>query len=98
MSFSSPLAAEAASTRLISDDGRMGFVLLRLLEEDRQSFAQNNESISVLRQLTAEVQAQHPGTKIGLTGLPIIEYDEMRSSETVDVGGHDPLLLWACWR
>ena len=81
MSFSSPLAAEATSMRLISDDGRMGFVLLRFLEEDRQSFAQNNESIKALRQLTAEVQSQHPGTKIGLTGLPIIEYDEMRSSE-----------------
>ena len=81
MSFSSPLAAEAASMRLISDDGRMGFVLLRFLEEDRQSFAQNSESIKALRQLTAEVQSQHPGTKIGLTGLPIIEYDEMRSSE-----------------
>ena len=81
MSFSSPLAPEATSMRLISDDGRMGFVLLRFLEEDRQSFAQNNESIKTLRQLTAEVQSQHPGTKIGLTGLPIIEYDEMRSSE-----------------
>ena len=81
MSLSSPLAAEAASTRLMSDDGRMGFVLLRFMEEDRQSFAQNSESIKVLRQLTADVQARHPGTKIGLTGLPIIEYDEMRSSE-----------------
>ncbi len=81
MSFSSSLAAESASTRLISDDGRMGFVLLRFLEEDRQSFAQNNGSIQALRQLTAEVQSRHPGTKVGLTGLPIIEYDEMRSSE-----------------
>ena len=81
MSFSSPLTPEATSMRLMSDDGRMGFVLLRFLEEDRQSFAQNNESIKALRQLTAEVQSQHPGTKIGLTGLPIIEYDEMQSSE-----------------
>ncbi len=82
MSFSSPLAAESASTRLMSDDGRMGFVLLRLLEEDRQSFAQNSESITVLRQLASEIQSRHPGTKIGLTGLPIIEFDEMRSSES----------------
>ena len=54
---------------------------MRFLEEDKQSFAQNAESIKALRQLTAEVQSRHPGTKIGLTGLPIIEYDEMRSSE-----------------
>jgi hopanoid biosynthesis associated RND transporter like protein HpnN len=81
MSFSSPLETEAASTRLISDDGKIGFVLLRLKEEDRQSFAQNDGSIKTLRQLMAEVQSQHPGVKIGLTGLPIIEFDEMRSSE-----------------
>ena len=81
MSFSSPLAAESASTRLISDDGRTGFILLRLLEEDKQSFAQNDESIKVLRQLAADVRSRHPGTKIGLTGLPIIEHDEMQSSE-----------------
>lgn len=81
MSFSSPLAAESASTRLISDDGRMGFILLRLMEENCQSFAQNSQSIETLRQITAEAQSRHPGTTIGLTGLPIIEYDEMRSSE-----------------
>jgi len=81
MSLSSPLAAASSSTRLMSDDGRMGFILLRLLEEDKKSFAQNSESIGALRRLIAEVKAQRPGTQIGLTGLPIIEYDEMRSSE-----------------
>ena len=81
MEFSHPLAADSHATRLISDDGRMGFMLLRLLEEDKQSFAQNSGSIDVLRQLAAEVRSRHPGVRIGLTGLPIIEYDEMRSSE-----------------
>ena len=81
MSFSTPLAADASCDRLISDDGRTGFILLRLTEEDTQSFAQNAESVKALRQVTAEVQSRFPGTKIGLTGLPIIEYDEMRSSE-----------------
>ena len=75
------LAAQSAATRLISDDGRTGFILLRFLEEDKQSFAQNDESIKALRQLTADVRSRHPQTKIGLTGLPIIEHDEMQSSE-----------------
>ncbi len=79
--LSKSLAAQSAATRLISDDGRTGFVLLRLMEEDKQSFAQNDESIKVLRQLTADVRSRHPGTKVGLTGLPIIEHDEMQSSE-----------------
>jgi len=82
MSFSSPLANESALTRLISDDSRMGYVLLRLLDEDKQNFAQNDASITILRQMIGEVKSRHPGIKVGLTGLPIIEYDEMRSSET----------------
>ncbi len=81
MAFSHPQTADSATNRLLSEDGRMGFVVLRFLEEDRQSFAQNNESIKVLREITSEIQAKHPGVKIGLTGLPIIEFDEMRSSE-----------------
>ncbi len=72
---------EPMSQRLVTDDGRLGFILLRLLEEDRQSFAQNKEAITVLRRYAAEAQRRFPGTKVGLTGLPIIEYDEMRSSE-----------------
>jgi uncharacterized protein len=81
LSLPPALAAQMDATRLISADGRTGFVLLRLLEEDKQSFAQNDKSIKALRQLTADVRARHAGVKIGLTGLPIIEYDEMRSSE-----------------
>ena len=50
------LAAQSAATRLISDDGRTGFILLRFLEEDTQSFAQNDKSIAALRQLTAEAK------------------------------------------
>ncbi|MEN6458686.1 MAG: MMPL family transporter [Thermoguttaceae bacterium] len=72
---------DGASGRMISEDGRMGFILLRLQEEDKKSFAQNSESIRILRELTAGAKSRHTGTRIGLTGLPIIEYDEMRSSE-----------------
>lgn len=71
----------SGATRLISDDGGTGFVLLKLMEEDTQSFAQNSESIDALRRITTEIEARHPDAKIGLTGLPVIEYDEMRSSE-----------------
>ncbi len=81
MTLSRSKSAESAADRLLAEDGRLGFVVLRFLEEDRQSFAQNNESIKVLRQINSDVQARHPGVKIGLTGLPIIEFDEMQSSE-----------------
>ena len=74
------LAGQSGPDRLIADDGRMGFVLLRLLEEDKQGFAQNQKSIGALREMLADVKADHPGTSLGLTGLPIIEYAEMHSS------------------
>jgi uncharacterized protein len=81
MPLSSSLAAKSASTRLIAEDGRTGFILLRFLEADNQTFTQNDGSIKVLRELTASVQSRNAGTKLGLTGLPIIEHDEMQSSE-----------------
>ena len=43
----------------------MGFVLLRLLEEDKQGFAQNQKSIAILRELVAEVKAATPARKSG---------------------------------
>jgi hypothetical protein len=40
-----------------------------------------------LRELIAQTAARHPETKIGLTGLPIMENDEMRASQSS--------MLWA---
>ena len=81
MRFSTSMDNEPMAGQLLSDDGRMGFVLLKLREEDKQGFAQNEESITALRRMMADVKVRHAGVKIGLTGLPIIEYDEMKSSE-----------------
>ncbi len=81
MQLPEALAAHATETRLISKDNKTGFIVLRFLEEDTKSFAQNDEPIRVLRQVAADVRARHPGVKIGLTGLPVIEHDEMQSSE-----------------
>lgn len=81
MALPESLANQSATTRLLSKDGLTGFILLRFLEEDNQGFAQNDASVKALRQLTANVRSRHPGTKIGLTGLPILEHDEMQSSE-----------------
>jgi hopanoid biosynthesis associated RND transporter like protein HpnN len=67
---------------LLENDGRIGFVLLRLTKEDNQNFAQNGEAIDGLKRLAAQMRTRHPHVKIGLTGLPVIEHDEMRSSES----------------
>jgi hopanoid biosynthesis associated RND transporter like protein HpnN len=64
----------------LSSDGRTGFVLFRFCKEDKESFAQNSNEVDALRRLIDDVRQRHPETRIGLTGLPVIENDEMRSS------------------
>jgi hopanoid biosynthesis associated RND transporter like protein HpnN len=73
--------SELSSEYLLTNEGRLGFVLLRLAENDKNSFAQGTEGIDTLRRLIAQVEARHPETKIGLTGLPVMENDEMRVSQ-----------------
>jgi len=66
---------------LLTPDGRFGFVLLRLADNDKDSFVQGTKAIDALRRLIAQAEARHPHTKIGLTGLPVMENDEMRASQ-----------------
>ena len=64
-------------------NGQMGVVLLQLNNEtDEEGFVHGSQAIEVLRRHVNTVASRHPGTRIGLTGLPIMEYDEMRSSQT----------------
>lgn len=72
--------SELGSEYLLTNEGRLGFVLLRLAG-DKESFAHNTEAIEELRKLIAQVEARHPETRIGLTGLPVMENDEMRASQ-----------------
>ena len=48
----------------------------------RHAMTGGSEATDALRSLIAQVQARHRNTKIGLTGLPIMESDEMRSSQS----------------
>jgi len=73
--------SELNSEYLLTNEGRLGFVLLRLVKDEKQSFARGTEAIDTLRRLIDQVQARHPETKIGLTGLPVMENDEMRISQ-----------------
>lgn len=67
---------------LVTDDGKLGFVLLKLASTDKTSFDPHTKGLDALRRIVAEVKAKHADTTIGLTGLPVIENDEMRSSQT----------------
>ncbi|MCH8046623.1 MAG: MMPL family transporter [Planctomycetes bacterium] len=65
---------------LTANDGRLGFVLLRLAEDEGR-FDAGSAAIDRLRELLTRVQKNHPDVRLGLTGLPVMENDEMRESQ-----------------
>jgi len=82
-SFSASIPEEEESGRLLAKQGRMAFVLLRLVYDDQEGdFVRGRGAIEALRHLIAREQAAHPETKIGVTGLPVIEHDEMATSQS----------------
>ncbi len=75
------LSQLGADKYLVAKNGKMGFVLLRVAV-NKEELAQGSEAIDALRELIADTMARHPQVKIGLTGLPIMENDEMRASQS----------------
>jgi len=71
---------DLSSQHLLAKDGRLGFVLLRLAKS-AGGFAGASAATDELRRVIGEVAGRHPGVTIGLTGLPVMEDDEMRSSQ-----------------
>lgn len=74
-------SSELSNEYFLACEGRLGVVLLRLAV-DKNEFARGKEAIGALRQLIAQARVQHPEVKIGLTGLPIMENDEMQASQS----------------
>jgi hopanoid biosynthesis associated RND transporter like protein HpnN len=71
---------DLSSQHLLAKDGKLGFVLLRLVKEEG-GFAGASAATDELRRIIAAAGADHPGVSIGLTGLPVMEDDEMRTSQ-----------------
>jgi uncharacterized protein len=84
--WGSPLGATGrlnmlGSHPLVSDDGKLGFVMLKLATADKESFDPHTKGLNGLRQIVAQVNSRHPDVHMGLTGLPVVENDEMRASQ-----------------
>ena len=74
--------SELNSEYLLTQEGKLGFVLLRLAAGHNDGFARGAESVEALRKLLAQAQLRHTDVKIGLTGVPVMEYDEMATSQS----------------
>lgn len=66
---------------LLNDDGTMGFVMASPVNTAR-SFEGATASIDKLRTLIKQAERQFPAVRISLTGIPVLENDEMRRSQT----------------
>ncbi len=62
-----------------SGDGRLAFLLVQPVQEEG-SFTAARASVDALRALLDEVRPDFPDLEIGLTGLPVLENDEMVAS------------------
>lgn len=65
---------------LLNDDGTMGFVMASPVDT-ASSFEGATAAIDKLRQLISQVARRFPDAKIALTGIPVLENDEMRRSQ-----------------
>ncbi len=65
---------------LTSDDGRIGFLKAKPLSKSN-GFAGPAEAIDRARDIVAQVQASRSDVRVGLTGIPVLESDEMRKSQ-----------------
>lgn len=71
---------DLSSEHLLAKDGQLGFVLLRLAKTEG-GFAGASAATDELRRIIDEVASRNAAVTIGLTGLPIMEDDEMRTSQ-----------------
>lgn len=65
----------------LSKNGKLGFLSLRI-QDDGNRFAQGGQAIARLREIIGEFEADRPDVVVGLTGMPILENDEMRTSQS----------------
>ncbi|HEY3964448.1 MAG TPA: MMPL family transporter [Planctomycetaceae bacterium] len=66
---------------LLNDKGTMGFLKAQPTAT-ASDFNGSSPSIDKLREVLVEVGERHPDARLALTGIPILESDEMRSSQT----------------
>jgi hypothetical protein len=85
-----------ATEYFLANEGKTGLILLRL-SDDGTSFDRGTQAIDTLRDLLERVEAGHAGVSIGLTGLPVMENDEMRASQVASIkAGALSLVAVAC--
>jgi len=71
------LEAQFNSEYLLADHGRLGFVLAWVPDQPAAA-----DAVTRMRSIIEGVRGNHPHVSIGATGMPILESDEMRASQS----------------
>ena len=66
---------------LMNDSGTIGFLKARPVQQ-KEDFDGAASAISRMRELIHEASIRHKSVRIGLTGIPVLESDEMRRSQS----------------
>ncbi len=64
----------------LSPSGKMGFVVVTP-KNAATDFSGGAKSLARMREICAEVQEEHEGVVVGMTGIPVLEADEMQRSQ-----------------
>lgn len=80
-SFSIPALTEK-STYLLNETGTMGFLKVVPVSNQKDDFNGDSKAVDRIREIIAVVSENHPEMKIGVTGIPVLENDEMRRSQS----------------
>ncbi len=67
-------------TYLLSERGNMGFLRAQAVS-DGNGFNGPSKAIARLREIIHEIEPKYSGATIGVTGIPVLESDEMRRSQ-----------------
>jgi hopanoid biosynthesis associated RND transporter like protein HpnN len=70
----------SAPQYFFSADGGLAFLLVRPVKE-AESFTPALASVQMMRGLVAETRERFPDLDLGLTGMPVLETDEMEASQ-----------------
>jgi predicted RND superfamily exporter protein len=88
------LASPLAERWLPTADGSLRLVLV-MPEKDFQTLAVIEEPLARMREAIARVQRAHPSIEIGLTGKPVLQADEMRTTND-DMNAASVIALALC--
>lgn len=74
------MMSQIDSDYFLANEGQMGLIMLRLVKQG-ETFSQGTEAITRLRGILDQFKRTHPNLEFGLTGLPVMENDEMQRSQ-----------------